>query len=80
MDRRAHRARARCTHGRGRALCFECFKDGSERTKARQEAWAQRALPFDEAESVQPLTPSQVAHRKRMLAHLQRASVSRQRA
>ena len=78
MARRAHRSEPRCPHGQGRAICFECFKEGSERTKARQEAWAQRALPFEEAESAPHLTPSQVAHRKRMLAYLKRAAGSRQ--
>ena len=64
--------RIRCSHGQGRAVCFECFKEGSERTKARQEAWAQRALPFEEAAEADPrLTPAQIAHRKRMLAYLQ---------
>ena len=77
MARRAHRSVRRCPHGQGRAICFDCFKEGSERTKARQEAWAQHALPFDEADSAPHLTPSQVAHRKRMLAYLQRAAGSR---
>ena len=36
-----------CTHGNGRALCFECFKAGMERTRARRAAWTQRELPFE---------------------------------
>ena len=42
---------SRCTHTHGRTLCFECFRAGMERTRARREAWAQRSLPFDEAAS-----------------------------
>jgi hypothetical protein len=64
----------RCEHGNGRTLCFECFRAGSERTKARQEAWAQRALPFEERERVRALTERDIAHRKRMLAYLERAA------
>ncbi len=67
----------RCTHGNGRTLCFECFRAGSERTKARQEAWAQRALPFEappDAERARALNDREVAHRKRMLAYLQSAA------
>jgi len=71
MARRAHRSGTRCAHGQGRAICFECFKEGAERTKARQEAYAQRALPFDESHADVRLTPAQLAHRKRMLAYLQ---------
>ena len=33
---------ATCTHGNGRALCFECFKAGMEKTRARQAAWPRR--------------------------------------
>ena len=38
---------ASCTHGNGRALCFECFKAGMERTRARRAAWTQRELPLE---------------------------------
>lgn len=50
------------------AVCFQCFRAGSERVRARREAWAQRALPFHE--SAGPLTRRAVAHREQMLAHL----------
>ena len=30
------------------AVCFQCFKAGMERVRARREAWAQRSLPFEE--------------------------------
>ena len=50
------------------AVCFQCFKAGSERVRARREAWAQRGLPFDESSG--PLTRRAVAHREQMLAHL----------
>lgn len=50
------------------AVCFQCFKAGIDRVRARREAWAQRALPFEE--SARPLTQHAVAHRQRMLAHL----------
>ena len=82
---------SRCTHGstgrgsgsanhtHGRTLCFECFRAGMERTRARREAWAQRALPFDEAaQSAKPMTEQALAHRRRMLEYL--ASTGRRRA
>ncbi len=53
------------------AICFQCFKAGVERTRARREAWAQRSLPFEAAPT--PLTPREIAHRQRMLDHLARA-------
>jgi hypothetical protein len=52
------------------AVCFQCFKAGMERVRARREAWAQRALPFDEAPNA--LSSRAVAHREQMLAHLAR--------
>ncbi len=67
---RARRA-ARCAHGNGLTLCFECFRAGSERTRARQDAWAQRSLPFEQdAAAEHKLTPAEIAHRRRMLAYL----------
>jgi hypothetical protein len=64
-----------CTHGNGRALCFECFKAGMERTRARQAAWTQRELPFTgEAAELRKLTEQEVAHRRRMLEHLVQAT------
>lgn len=53
------------------AICFQCFKAGVERTRARRQAWAQRSLPFDAAPS--ELTTREIAHRQRMLDHLARA-------
>lgn len=50
------------------AVCFQCFKAGMERVRARRDAWAQRSLPFEEA--ARPLTQRAVAHREQMLAHL----------
>jgi hypothetical protein len=76
--RRGKRTTPRCEHGHGNRLCFECFRAGSERTKARQEAWAQRALPFEAMERTGALSERDVAHRKRMLAYLERAVDSRQ--
>ena len=67
---------ASCTHGNGRALCFECFKAGLERTRARRAAWTQRDLPFEHAHA-QPkrkLTEQEVAHRRQMLEHLVQAA------
>ena len=52
------------------AVCFQCFKAGMERVRERREAWAQRALPFDEP--ARSLTARAVAHRQQMLAHLAR--------
>jgi hypothetical protein len=56
------------------AVCFQCFKAGMERVRARREAWAQRSLPFEEPS--RNLSPRAVAHRQQMLAHL--ASLARQ--
>ena len=62
---------ASCTHGNGRALCFECFKAGMERTRARQAAWTQRELPFErEPEVNRKLSQSEIAHRRAMLEYL----------
>jgi hypothetical protein len=71
---------ADCTHTHGATLCFECFRAGMERTRARREAYAQRMLPFEEATRAasRPLDPQALAHRRRMLAYLE--SVARRRA
>ncbi len=71
---------SRCTHTHGRTLCFECFRSGMERTRARREAWAQRALPFESGPpaAVRPLTEQAMAHRRQMLEYL--ASTARRRA
>ena len=54
------------------AICFQCFKAGADRTRARREAWAQRSLPF---EPPQPsLSTREIAHREKMLSHLARAA------
>jgi hypothetical protein len=53
------------------AVCFECFRQGVERARARREAWAQRELPFESAPSP-ALTPRELAHRRQMLEHLSR--------
>ncbi len=68
---------ARCTHAHGRTLCFECFRAGMERTRARREAWAQRTLPF-EPRPEKPLTAQAIAHRRQMLEYL--ATTTRRRA
>jgi hypothetical protein len=62
---------SRCTHAHG-TLCFECFRAGMERTRARREAWAQRALPFEAAGETpsRPLTEQAIRHRRQMLAYL----------
>lgn len=70
---------SRCTHTHGGTLCFECFRSGMERTRARREAWAQRSLPFDFAlQAPQPLSEQAIAHRRQMLEYL--ASTDRRRA
>jgi hypothetical protein len=62
------------THDRGdhvcakQAICFECFKEGVERARARRDAWAQRELPFESAPH--RLTAREIAHRQQMLDHL----------
>jgi hypothetical protein len=61
---------SRCTHGNGRALCFECFRAGMERTRARRAAWTQRDLPFERAAPNRKLTEQEQAHRRQMLEHL----------
>ena len=64
-----------CTHGNGRALCFECFKTGMERTRARQAAWTQRELPFERpAAQKRRLSEQEIAHRRQMLEHLVQAA------
>lgn len=52
------------------AICFQCFKTGMDRARARREAWAQRSLPFDAPAS--RLSPRAIAHRRQMLDHLAR--------
>jgi hypothetical protein len=71
---------ADCTHTHGATLCFECFKAGMERTRARREAYAQRMLPFEDASRAdgRPLDEQALAHRRRMLAYLE--SLARLRA
>jgi hypothetical protein len=64
----------RCTHGNGRTLCFECFKAGMERTRARQAAWTQKELPFERHEPKRKLSEQEVAHRRQMLEHLVEAA------
>ena len=60
-----------CTHGNGRTLCFECFRAGMERTRARQAAWTQRELPFErEPDIKRRLSDQELAHRRAMLNHL----------
>jgi hypothetical protein len=54
------------------AICFQCFRAGAERTRARREAWAQRSLPFEQASA--ELSSREVAHRRRMLEHLAQAA------
>jgi hypothetical protein len=51
-----------------------------ERTRARREAWAQRALPFESAGQApaRPLSEQAIAHRRQMLEYL--ASTDRRRA
>ena len=70
---------SRCTHTHGGTLCFECFRSGMERTRARREAWAQRSLPFESAlRAPKPLSEQAIAHRRQMLEYL--ASTGRRRA
>jgi hypothetical protein len=62
---------SRCTHTHGGTLCFECFRTGVERTRARRDAWAQRALPFESPEAApRPLSEQALAHRRQMLEYL----------
>lgn len=63
-----------CTHGNGRALCFECFRAGMERTRARQAAWTQKDLPFERVEPKRKLSEQELAHRRQMLDHLVEAA------
>ncbi len=70
---------SRCTHAAGGALCFECFRSGMEKTRARRDAWAQRSLPLESNRGpIAPLTNEAIAHRRRMLEYL--ATVDRRRA
>jgi hypothetical protein len=65
-----------CTHTHGGTLCFECFRAGMERTRARREAYAQRALPFEAVEPARDreLTERAVTHRRQMLEYLERTA------
>ena len=56
------------------AICFQCFKEGAERTRARREAYAQRSLPFDAVQDQALLSSREIAHRQQMLAHLAQAA------
>jgi hypothetical protein len=66
MTMRTHSSDHICAR---QAICFQCFKAGVERTRARREAWAQRSLPF-EAVPAPALTARELAHRRQMLEHL----------
>ena len=70
---------ATCTHTSGATLCFECFRAGMERTRARQAAYAQRMLPFDAPGRVPAprLSEHAIAHRRRMLEYLERTAARR---
>ncbi len=72
MPRCTHTPSRPSAHEHGRTLCFECFRAGMERTRARREAWAQRALPFEGDGSSKPLSNQAIAHRRRMLDYLTR--------
>ena len=78
MPRCTHTSSGSANHAHGRTLCFECFRAGMERTRARREAWAQRALPFEESSAPKPLSKQALAHRQRMLDYL--ASIAREHA
>jgi hypothetical protein len=67
---------ANCTHTHGGTLCFECFRAGMERTRARREAYAQRSLPFEAPEPSRDsqLTEQAITHRRRMLEYLERTA------
>ena len=78
MSRCTHNSSTSAGHAHGRTLCFECFRAGMERTRARREAWAQRALPFEESSSPKPLSKRALAHRQRMLEYL--VSIARKHA
>lgn len=54
------------------AICFQCFKAGMDKARARRQAWAQRSLPFEAPPPT--LSPRAVAHRRQMLDHLSRLS------
>jgi hypothetical protein len=70
MPRCTHGSGTTASHAHGRTLCFECFRAGMERTRARREAWAQRTLPFEESSAPKRLSKQAVAHRQRMLDYL----------
>ena len=78
MPRCTHTSSESASHAHGGTLCFECFRAGLERTRARREAWAQRGLPFEESSAPKPLSKQAVAHRQRMLDYL--ASIARKHA
>jgi len=65
-----HRGRVRAD--RDHTLCFECYRAQRDRRRAEQlaDVWSVAPMrsPFRP-----PLTERQIAHRRAMLAHLQRA-------
>jgi hypothetical protein len=77
-DCRARRAKFR--HGgvvkadRAHTLCFQCYRAARDRSRL-PGAGSKPVPPDDRLEpppAAQALTPRQVAHRRRMLAHLRR--------
>lgn len=72
--------RGRVRADRHHTLCFECYRSARDRQRAQRLALLPvRAYPFAQpADSASALTPGQVAHRVRMLRHLEEKSRSRQ--
>ena len=72
-DRKARFAfRGRVKADRDHTLCFECYR--GERERRRAFALATLPAPGSIAARRAALTPSEVEHRRRMLAHLAEAA------
>lgn len=64
---------------RDHTLCFECFRSNRDHARALRLAGLQRPLPLGVGSLPESLDARQLAHRQRMLTHLesQRASAIR---
>ncbi len=75
-DRKARfRFRGHVRADRDHTLCFECFRAERERRRAAALAGVGHPAPLaSPCRLPAPLTPARLAHRRRMLSHLDRLS------
>jgi hypothetical protein len=65
---------------RERTLCFECYRSERERQRAQGAVQAESPMLRPLFSVVPALSERQIAHRRQMMAHLERDSSSCQRA